>query len=80
MARQRQRNDPFEAPPPPNLDKLVARLVDAHLVKIGLLEARRCATCENWCPIGEHCFKWDAAVPVDVQKKGCDEWLQCVLI
>ena len=65
---------------PADLDRIVARMVDQRLVDLGLLNAQRCSTCENWCPVGSHCFKFDAAVPEHVQKAGCEHWVQSVLI
>ena len=79
MAKSPKRDLLEQAAMPPDLERTVARLVDARLVELGLLDPKRCATCENWCPVGKHCFKFDAAVPEHVQKTGCEHWIVSVL-
>lgn len=70
----RQRVDQIEQ------EAMVAQLVEQHLVKLGVINHRRCASCESFAPLGNYCLKFDDRVPDDFLPVGCDDWTQVMPI
>ncbi len=76
MARQ-LRKGAFEAPTfTPEQEVVLVQMFERHLVKLGVINHRRCASCEWFCPLGDHCLKHDGKVPADWLPVGCDDWTQ----
>jgi len=70
----RQRVDQIEQ------EAMVAQLVEQHLVKLGVINHRRYASCESFAPLGNYCLKFDDRVPDDFLPVGCDDWTQVMPI